>query len=137
MKEDPHTPKGAESVEVSFGKFYSAYPRRIGRGAALRAYPKALNTVATRGDPPMGTEAAAEWLAERASAFARSLAGQRGEFTPHPATWLNQARFDDDEREWNRDDRGQRPNDTGRGGWNDRTLMQPRMPDIPDLMHKS
>lgn len=87
-----------------FDSFWRAYPRKVGKIAALKAWYKALRTIAARGSPPMGSEAAAAWLAERASAFARSDAGQRGEFTPHPSTWLNQARYDDDDGEWRRTD---------------------------------
>src|SRR6476620_8160014 len=37
---------------------------------------------------------------ERTLAFARSPAGNRGNLTPHPATWFNQGRYDDNPTEW-------------------------------------
>ena len=73
---------------------YQAYPRKAGKKSALRAIERALADV-KRDD-------AAEWLLERVRAFAASPAGKAGEFTPHPATWFNAGRYDDDDAEWNR-----------------------------------
>src|SRR5580704_140055 len=39
-------------------------------------------------------------LHEKVTRFARSPAGNAGHFTPHGATWFNQARYLDDERDW-------------------------------------
>ena len=75
---------------------YAAYPRKIGKAAALKSINKALTKIAKRPDisDPAG------WLLERVQMFAQSSAGRAGKFTPHPSTWFNQARFDDDPREW-------------------------------------
>jgi hypothetical protein len=74
-----------------------AYPRKVGgKAVALKAIHKALAEVAKR-------EAdAAGWLLERVQAFAQSPAGQRGEYTPYPATWFNRQQYDDDPAEWAR-----------------------------------
>ena len=68
------------------------YPRKVGKGAALKAIEKALERI--EGDRP------AEWVAKRVKLYAESTAGQNGAFTPHPATWFNQSRYLDDPKEW-------------------------------------
>src|SRR5262249_23561120 len=53
------------------------YPRRVARGAALKAYKQAR----TRG-------ATAEELLDGAKRYASERAGQDPQYTKHPATWL-------------------------------------------------
>jgi hypothetical protein len=76
---------------------YSAYPRKLGKAAASKAIIKALAEIAHRLDGP---EDPVEWLLERVRRFADSPAGKKGKYTPHPATWFNAGRFDDDPNEW-------------------------------------
>tara|TARA_Y100000310_G_scaffold216555_1_gene217574 strand:- start:71 stop:352 length:282 start_codon:yes stop_codon:yes gene_type:complete len=45
---------------------------------------------------------AATWLLAKVRDYAASPAGQRGEYTPHPSTWMNQERYTDDPNEWKR-----------------------------------
>jgi len=92
----PRTPSGKpDPVEA----IYQAYPRRIGRGAALKAIHKAIKRICATGQEPRQAQV---FLYQRVQAFARSPAGQDGEFTPYPATWFNQGRYDDDPQEWQR-----------------------------------
>lgn len=73
---------------------YLAYPRKVGKGKALKEIAKAI----ARGNTP-------EDLTERAQAFATAVAGWDPEdlrFVPHPATWFAQDRFLDDPAEWSR-----------------------------------
>ena len=78
---------------------YQAYPRKVAKAEALKAIGKAAARVKgrpeTQGDP-------AAWLLGRVVAFAESPAGKAGTFTPHPATWFNKGRYDDDQAEWQR-----------------------------------
>ncbi len=60
-----------------FDEFWSAYPKRVKRGAAERAWIKALKL------------ADAETIIAAAHAYAPTRAGQDKTFTPHPASWLN------------------------------------------------
>lgn len=83
-------------------KIYEAYPRHIGKAKALPAIEKAIEVITDRGDL-MKKEAAA-WLLARVQKFADSPAGKRGTFTPHPATWMNGGRYDDNDAEWQRQD---------------------------------
>jgi hypothetical protein len=73
---------------------YRAYPRKVARGAALKAISKALQTVSF------------EELLEAVEAYCRSRVDENGQFrddrkyTPHPSTWFNQQRWADDREEW-------------------------------------
>ena len=66
-----------------FDLFYSIYPRKAGRLKAETAMVKALK------------RAPAEEIIAGAMRF-RDDPNREPEFTPHPATWLNQGRWDDD-----------------------------------------
>ncbi len=72
-------------------KVYVLYPRRQGKKAALKAIENALKSK-TVGE-----------LCEACNAFAdatgRWPAGDE-KFIPHPATWFNQGRYDDDRSTW-------------------------------------
>jgi hypothetical protein len=95
-------------LEILAESIYPVYPRKVARGAALKAITKAVSAVARRGatdlHPDFGgdTSLAAEWLKERTSAYGRSPQGQRTDknYIPHPATWFNDARYEDDAEEW-------------------------------------
>lgn len=82
---------------AQISSIYDAYPRHIGKVAAVKAIEKALKTVAKQevSDP-------VAFLLDRTKQFAKSPAGNAGKFTPHPSTWFNQGRYDDDPAEWER-----------------------------------
>ena len=63
------------------------YPRKIGKGAARKAWAKATDR------PPILAV-----ILANIQAHVDSDQWQRegGQFIPHPATWLNQKRWDDD-----------------------------------------
>ncbi|MBN2024392.1 MAG: hypothetical protein JW809_16545 [Pirellulales bacterium] len=73
-------------------RVYAAYPRKVGRAAAIKAIRRALDELARRADSPADPVA---WLADRVRAYAATRAGQDPQFTPHPRTWFSQGRFDD------------------------------------------
>lgn len=75
---------------------YSAYPRHVGPARACTAIEKALVRLAPVHAEPY------TWLLGRVQKFATSPAGQQGKYTPYPATWFNQERYDDDDDEWQR-----------------------------------
>lgn len=83
--------KAAKAVEDPwFAAFWDAYPRRTGRGAARKAFAAA---VAAGADPRMVVITASAY-AERCVALQKEP-----QFIPHPSTWLNQERWDDDEEQ--------------------------------------
>jgi hypothetical protein len=98
-------PIPSAKVEV----IYRAYPRKVGKKRAIETIRKAIKDIAARGKIPV--DDAADWLHGRVVAFARSPAGQAGEFTPHPSTWFQQGRYDDDDQDW----RIERGGGNGRG----------------------
>ena len=88
----------ADDVE----RVYAAYPRHVGKAkAALEAIRKAVTHLGTGKDvPAMDCASALAFLYEAVMRYARSPAGNAGNYTPHAATWFNQQRYFDDEREW-------------------------------------
>ena len=70
-----------------FTSFWSAYPRRIGKGNAEKAWTK-LN-------PPLAEVLAAlEW-----QRLSKDWLKDGGQFIPHPATWLNRKGWQDEQTE--------------------------------------
>ncbi|WP_191334909.1 hypothetical protein [Amycolatopsis acidiphila] len=88
-QEEPSAPDGSDL----FSEFWDAYPRKAGKAAARKAWPKAVKAM-------KATEDATS--AERLVAAARYWAGlwERADietqYIPHPATWLNGKRWDDE-----------------------------------------
>jgi len=70
---------------------YEAYPKKIGKPAALRAIRRAL----TRFGP--------EFLLERTKLYAATYNGPQ-RFIPNPAKWFREERFNDDPATWRRAD---------------------------------
>ena len=78
-----------------FDEFWQAYPRKIGKGAARKAYARALRI--TDHDTIMGA------LSDQRPA----MEAKESKFIPHASTWLNQERWEDEPEQ---------PNDTPPGG---------------------
>lgn len=80
-------PAGGRGVggDGEFERFWSAYPRKVGKGAARKAWASA-----TRKQPGQ----------EIISAVSRAAFDARERFVPHPATWLNQERWLDEARDY-------------------------------------
>lgn len=77
--------KTPPKASPEFDSFWVSYPRKVGKDAARKAFAKAL----ARTD--FGTVmAGVEGLRIR-------VAGKDQQFTPHPSTWLNEGRWDDED----------------------------------------
>lgn len=81
----PPTP--SEGADERFEKFWSVYPKKIGKGAALKAFKK--------------IKPSAELLQTMVNAVEAQKQSQQwtkdnGQFIPNPATWLNQERWNDE-----------------------------------------
>lgn len=92
-KKTPKAPKGAGGE--AFEKFWAAYPKKVGKDAARRAFDKRepdAALVSTMVSALGWQKQRDQWLREE------------GRFIPNPATWLNQARWEDarpgDTAEW-------------------------------------
>lgn len=73
-------------VPEDFKAFWQAFPRKVGREAALKAWAKAKRK------PPLSEVIAALDAAKRSDQWTKS----GGQFIPHPATWINQGRWHDE-----------------------------------------
>ena len=84
---DKGVKQSLDLFDADFETFWKEYPRKTGKGAAKRAFEKALLKGAT--------------LESLVSAVRRQKCGSQwtrdgGQFIPHPATWLNQERWEDE-----------------------------------------
>lgn len=84
---DPTRPIDTTADTAAFESWWEGYPRKTGKAAAAKAYDKARKS-ATADELMAGlVNACAVWTADRTEA----------RFIPHPATWLNQGRWDDEQ----------------------------------------
>nr|DAG11685.1 MAG TPA: replisome organizer [Caudoviricetes sp.] len=79
----PISPTG---MDVRFAKFWEAYPRKIGKGAAEKAFKK------YRPDDDLLATMLSNLSAQKRS---EQWTKDGGQFIPYPATWLNQRRWED------------------------------------------
>lgn len=83
----PQTPQGVDGYPEDFEEFWQRYPRKIGKGDAYKRWKKIR--------PGAELKARILWSLDQ---HKRSEQWQRenGRYIPNPATWLNQARWDDE-----------------------------------------
>lgn len=70
----------------TFEEFYEAYPRHVGKGDAQRKFDAIVRA----------KKATAQQLVDAARRLAADPNLPEKKFVPHPATWLNQGRWDDE-----------------------------------------
>lgn len=75
-----------------FDEFWSSYPRRVGKKASEKSFYKLTNADQAKAVSAAKAyaEATAQWQP------------QDKQYIPHPATWLNQGRYEDDPATWKR-----------------------------------
>ena len=78
--------RSTEIAVDDFENFWRAYPRRTGKGVARKAFVKAIQktTITIMLTALNWQRQQSQWLKDG------------GTFIPHPATWLNQERWDDE-----------------------------------------
>lgn len=90
----PISPKGEmpplRPKPNGFARFWEAYPNKVGKQAAEKAFARALKRVPGHDPPAQMLEAV-----ERAKRSAQWLRG----YIPHPTTWLNEGRWEDEPSE--------------------------------------
>ena len=74
------------SVVSDFDAFWSAYPRKVGKGAASKSFDRAI----------MKTDLKTMLDAIEAQKQSEQWRRDGGQFIPYPATWLNQERWADE-----------------------------------------
>jgi len=87
QSESESNPNPKEDARARFGVFWDAYPKKVGKGAAEKAFERCRVTK--------------ELLDRMLKAVARAKESvqwqeENGRFIPNPATWLNQRRWEDD-----------------------------------------
>jgi hypothetical protein len=83
-----------EPKDDTYERLYGIYPRKVAKGAALKAIQRALKKI----------DAAALEVAVREFAAAVAVwPKEERQFVPHPATWFNAERWNDDRNEWKRE----------------------------------
>jgi hypothetical protein len=92
----PQSPKGesvgspiTETLLQHAEEVYDAYPRKVGKPTALRAIKRAIEKYGFR------------VILSRTKLFAATCDAEP-RFIPHPSTWFNQERFNDDPETWRR-----------------------------------
>lgn len=88
-EEPPHIPPGGgvRQADALFELFWQAYPKKIGKDAARKAFAKRR---------PSRTMTEIMIAAVEQQMSSPQWARDGGQFIPHPATWLNQGRWEDD-----------------------------------------
>ena len=85
------------STAADIEAIYQAYPRHVGKQAALKAITKALEHIGY------------EELLAAVTEYAAAVSGAEKQYIPHPATWCNNRRWEDDREEWIREGRNGQP----------------------------
>jgi len=83
----PIPPAKTPGVEERFERFWQTYPRKVGKDAAKRAFEKRK---------PDERLLAAMLAAVALQSQTDEWRKEGGQFIPHPATWLNQGRWQDE-----------------------------------------
>jgi hypothetical protein len=79
----------ADAIASECERVYEAYPKKVGRPAALKAITKAIK------------KHGLQHVLQAAQRFAAAWKDQPSlQYCPHPATWFNQERYNDDPSLW-------------------------------------
>jgi hypothetical protein len=89
------TPESTENESQQCRDIYAAYPKKVGRKAALRSISKALRDCK---DPAMLIERVQQY----AAAVRKWTVEDRKKYIPNPTTWFSQERWADDQSTWKR-----------------------------------
>jgi hypothetical protein len=93
-KTEQHMPEPEKELDESKAEqVYKAYPRKVGKIEAVKAIKKAFR------------EEPFEKLLEAVTEYARATEGADMQYIPHPATWFNAGRWNDDRSQWAREGR--------------------------------
>jgi hypothetical protein len=83
LKNTTNLETNRKQILEDFEMFWVAYPRKIGKGAAVKAFEKAVKKVS------------AEVILAALQSWTQKPLPEM-QYIPHPATWLNQERWEDD-----------------------------------------
>lgn len=80
----PKAPKGAKRSDAEFEIFWNAYPTKVGKQPARKAFDKVKVPVETLVAAIERQKCSSQW------------SKNGGQYIPNPATWLNQCRWEDE-----------------------------------------
>lgn len=88
-EQNPCSPSASESADDGFATFWKQYPKKVAKPQALKAWRK--------------IKPAGHILADLMAGLERQNAGEQwqkegGQFIPHPASWLNARRWEDEQQ---------------------------------------
>ena len=75
-------------LKAQIEEIYQAYPKKVGKKAALKKIELALREVGFKE------------LLKKTKLYAECRMGQDKQYTPHPETWFNKGKYADDPEEW-------------------------------------
>ncbi|NCB64533.1 MAG: hypothetical protein EOM52_13275, partial [Clostridia bacterium] len=75
------------TIEARFDEFWGAYPKRVGKQAALKSWKRIAPTAELHGKIMQAVNVQKRW---------DQWCRDNGRYIPNPATWLNQGRWDDE-----------------------------------------
>lgn len=78
------TSSSPATPSMEFDQFWAQYPRKVGKLAGKKAFDKAMKLTTL------------ENILQGVALLKRETAGKETTFIPHPATWLNDGRWDDE-----------------------------------------
>lgn len=84
----PHPPEGGAEADDGFAFFWSKYPRREAKATAIKAWRKLKPA-----EREAAVNALERWLAHRRSGRSQP---EFLRYCPHPTTWINQRRWEDE-----------------------------------------
>lgn len=87
LKPDMKKKADKEAIADRFNRFWAAYPRHVGKQVAMKAFEKIHPDEETL----TAMLTAIEWQRNT-----RQWRENGGQFIPHPSTWLNQRRWEDE-----------------------------------------
>lgn len=88
----------AKTYTKDFEAFWDIVWRKVGKHAAFVAWKTAVKRIVANSES--SADEAKMFLLERATLFGNSPKGNKGQYSPHPRTWLQQGRYEDDVEEW-------------------------------------
>lgn len=89
VKPVPEKKKQSDVMEERFERFWSVYPKKVGKGDARKSFLKIA---------PSGALLEKMLTAIVASSASYQWKKDKGQYIPNPATWLNQQRWEDELR---------------------------------------
>lgn len=83
---DTDTVSNPDETETTFDRFWKAYPKKVGKKEARKAFDRAKKSIDTETmiEAVEAQKSSGQWTRDN------------GRYIPNPATWLNQGRWDDE-----------------------------------------